>query len=86
MKNLKTALTLLKQNTYTQIAIAIAWAVTFFQINQYLINNATDYNGWAFWTGLVGLGVWVVIALIMMWYAWVVNPRRDRKERNTEES
>lgn len=62
-----------------RMVLAFVWFLIFWRIDARLSYN-NSYNGWAFWLYLIGVAYWLVFILILLIFAWIINPIKEHKE------
>ena len=55
--------------------LAFLWMILWIGISNWFEAN------WAFWVGMLGAAYLVGITLVMIVYAWIINPIREWKDR-----
>lgn len=74
MKNIGNALKWLVTTKLGWLILSFVWIAIFLIIDDNIESN------WAFWTALPGFAYIVGLFLVMVAYAWVINPIREYKE------
>ena len=54
--------------------------ISFIWLGVFMIIDDNVEGNWAFWTAMPALAYIAGLTLVMMAYAWVINPIRDYKE------
>jgi len=74
MQKIKDALFWLTHTKLGWLLISFAWMALFLAID----NNIE--SSWAFWVATPAIAYMVGLTLVMIAYAWVINPIREHKE------
>lgn len=74
MNKIKNVLFWLTHTKLGWFLISFAWGATFQIIDSF------QESSWAFWVSLLGWAYVVGLMLVLIAYAWVINPIRERKE------
>jgi len=67
----------LKWLTHTKLGWLI---LSFLWVGTFMIIDDNIESGWAFWVAMPGFAYMIGLCLIMIAYAWVINPIREYKE------
>jgi len=62
-----------------RMVLAFVWFLIFWRIDARL-SYTSSYNGWAFWLYLIGVAYWLVFILILLIFAWIINPIKEHME------
>ena len=63
------------------ISTKLGWLIiSFLWIGTFMIIDDNIKSGWAFWVAIPGFLYIIGLFLVMIAYAWVINPIRERKE------
>lgn len=62
-----------------RMVLAFVWFLIFWRIDARL-SHTNLYNGWAFWLYLISITYWLVFILILLIFAWIINPIKEHME------
>jgi len=63
------------------ISTKLGWLIiSFLWIGTFMIIDDNIESGWAFWVAMPGFAYMIGLFLVLISYAWVINPIREYKE------
>lgn len=68
-----------------RIFLASLWTIFFIILDNLLWKYSNNYNGWLIWFIMIGITYLTGVTLVMIAYAWIINPIRDWKEKKKKQ-